>query len=103
MQLRMFKCRNVEVSKRVNKTRNLYLRPPYTLSIPATISNAHDDTATANEKVLTLHRITFIHFAEMKIGVFDSGYGGLTVLKDIIEQLPQYDYIYLLRDRKSVV
>jgi glutamate racemase len=29
------------------------------------------------------------------IGVFDSGYGGLTVLKDIIHQLPQYDYIYL--------
>ena len=51
--------------------------------------------ATANEKVLTLHRITFIHFAEMKIGVFDSGYGGLTVLKDIIERLPQYDYVYL--------
>lgn len=31
----------------------------------------------------------------MKIGVFDSGYGGLTVLKDFLEQLPQYDYIYL--------
>lgn len=29
------------------------------------------------------------------IGVFDSGYGGLTVLKKIIHQLPQYDYIYL--------
>ena len=29
------------------------------------------------------------------IGVFDSGYGGLTVLKDIKKQLPQYDYIYL--------
>ncbi len=29
------------------------------------------------------------------IGVFDSGYGGLTVLKDIIQQLPQYDYLYL--------
>ena len=29
------------------------------------------------------------------IGVFDSGYGGLTVLKQIIHQLPQYDYIYL--------
>jgi glutamate racemase len=29
------------------------------------------------------------------IGVFDSGYGGLTVLKEIVEQLPQYDYIYL--------
>lgn len=29
------------------------------------------------------------------IGVFDSGYGGLTVLKEIIKELPQYDYIYL--------
>lgn len=29
------------------------------------------------------------------IGVFDSGYGGLTVLKEIVDQLPQYDYIYL--------
>lgn len=29
------------------------------------------------------------------IGVFDSGYGGLTVLKEIVKQLPAYDYIYL--------
>ncbi len=29
------------------------------------------------------------------IGVFDSGYGGLTVLKDIIAKLPEYDYLYL--------
>lgn len=29
------------------------------------------------------------------IGVFDSGYGGLTILKSIIQKLPQYDYIYL--------
>ncbi len=29
------------------------------------------------------------------IGVFDSGYGGLTVLKDIAARLPQYDYLYL--------
>lgn len=29
------------------------------------------------------------------IGVFDSGYGGLTVLKEISKTLPQYDYIYL--------
>lgn len=31
----------------------------------------------------------------MKIGVFDSGYGGLTILEEIRERLPQYDYIYL--------
>ncbi len=29
------------------------------------------------------------------IGVFDSGYGGLTVLKEIVARLPQYDYLYL--------
>lgn len=30
-----------------------------------------------------------------KIGVFDSGYGGLTILKEIRKALPEYDYIYL--------
>ncbi len=29
------------------------------------------------------------------IGVFDSGYGGLTILKEIIRLLPQYNYVYL--------
>lgn len=29
------------------------------------------------------------------IGVFDSGYGGLTILDAISNELPQYDYIYL--------
>lgn len=29
------------------------------------------------------------------IGIFDSGYGGLTVFKEIAQKLPQYDYIYL--------
>lgn len=29
------------------------------------------------------------------IGVFDSGYGGLTVLKEMREKLPDYDFLYL--------
>ena len=29
------------------------------------------------------------------IGVFDSGYGGLTILREIASTLPQYDYLYL--------
>jgi glutamate racemase len=29
------------------------------------------------------------------IGVFDSGYGGLTILKELVNTLPQYDYLYL--------
>ena len=29
------------------------------------------------------------------IGIFDSGYGGLTVLREIRRLMPQYDYLYL--------
>lgn len=29
------------------------------------------------------------------IGIFDSGYGGLTVFREIGKRLPQYDYVYL--------
>ena len=28
------------------------------------------------------------------IGVFDSGYGGLTILRRIRQVLPKYDYIF---------
>ena len=31
----------------------------------------------------------------MRIGIFDSGYGGLTILEQIRKQLPEYDYLYL--------
>ena len=30
-----------------------------------------------------------------KIGIFDSGYGGLTILEAIRKELPEYDYLYL--------
>jgi glutamate racemase len=29
------------------------------------------------------------------IGIFDSGYGGLTILSDLKKRLPDYDYLYL--------
>ena len=29
------------------------------------------------------------------IGIFDSGIGGLTVMKEIVGELPEYDYLYL--------
>jgi glutamate racemase len=29
------------------------------------------------------------------IGVFDSGYGGLTILKEFIHDMPEYDFVYL--------
>ncbi|WP_228099060.1 glutamate racemase [Pedobacter sp. MC2016-24] len=32
---------------------------------------------------------------QQSIGVFDSGYGGLTVFKSIVNKLPDYNYIYL--------
>ncbi|MEE1885194.1 glutamate racemase [Pedobacter flavus] len=32
---------------------------------------------------------------KLKIGVFDSGVGGLTVFKEIVAKLPDYDYLYL--------
>ncbi len=35
------------------------------------------------------------------IGIFDSGYGGLTVLKEIMAKLPQYDYTYLGDNARS--
>src|SRR5579859_3847056 len=31
----------------------------------------------------------------MKIGIFDSGLGGLVIAKSIIKRLPAYDYVYL--------
>ena len=35
------------------------------------------------------------------IGVFDSGYGGLTILSEIRKRLPQYDYLYLGDNARS--
>lgn len=37
----------------------------------------------------------FIRMTKGPIGVFDSGYGGLTVLKEIEKVLPGYDYLYM--------
>ncbi len=50
---------------------------------------------------VSVHFFVNLFFLVMKfsecgpIGVFDSGYGGLTVLRDFQRVLPQYDYIYL--------
>jgi len=30
-----------------------------------------------------------------KIGIFDSGFGGITILREIVKKIPQYSYIYL--------
>ena len=39
--------------------------------------------------------------ARNPIGVFDSGYGGLTVLKEVVKMLPGYDYLYLGDNARS--
>jgi len=35
------------------------------------------------------------------IGIFDSGYGGLTVLRELVKNLPSYDYLYLGDNARS--
>lgn len=35
------------------------------------------------------------------IGIFDSGYGGLTVLKKIVDKLPDHDFLYLGDNARS--
>jgi glutamate racemase len=42
-----------------------------------------------------LKRAFFLVFMKGPIGVFDSGYGGLTVLSSIREELGSYDFLYL--------
>lgn len=32
---------------------------------------------------------------KFSIGIFDSGFGGIQILKHIVKELPEYDYIYL--------
>lgn len=49
-------------------------------------------------QALRKRRIPHLRLPEhnsMKIGVFDSGYGGLTILGKIRQVLPEYDYLYL--------
>ena len=35
------------------------------------------------------------------IGVFDSGYGGLTILRELVDHLPEYNYLYLGDNARS--
>ncbi len=55
--------------------------------------------STQKRRVLCIFVTTLIIITNLKtyspIGVFDSGYGGLTVLKELVHTLPQYDYLYL--------
>jgi len=35
-----------------------------------------------------------LKLTDMKIGIFDSGLGGLTIMAQLLKKLPQYDYVY---------
>jgi glutamate racemase len=43
----------------------------------------------------TCYMQLFATMFPMKIGVFDSGVGGLSILREILKVLPQYSYLYL--------
>ena len=43
----------------------------------------------------SLNNLTQLPEAPGPIGVFDSGYGGLTILRQIQKFMPRYDYLYL--------
>lgn len=58
----------------------------------ASIANHQPTHLTSNFKRQTLNS---------PIGVFDSGYGGLTVLRSLVNALPQYDYLYLGDNARS--
>jgi len=45
--------------------------------------------------------IVVLNVTMSPIGVFDSGYGGLTVLRQLVNRLPQYDYLYLGDNARS--
>ena len=39
--------------------------------------------------------VSGVHDSEAPIGIFDSGFGGLTVARAVIDQLPYEDIVYL--------
>lgn len=42
-----------------------------------------------------IHNAFSISMDKGPIGIFDSGFGGLTVFREICKELPSYDYVYL--------
>ncbi len=54
---------------------------------------SHGNSTIAPDSSCNFFLLTF--FSQPVIGVFDSGYGGLTILKDFLKELPEYDYMYL--------
>ncbi|MEO1262334.1 MAG: glutamate racemase [Bacteroidota bacterium] len=47
-----------------------------------------------NNQLLTINNLS-------PIGIFDSGYGGLTILRDIVRELPEHDFLYFGDNARS--
>lgn len=65
------------------------------LFIPLIRSADRRVTAAGNESMKQHPDIPATSSFNAPIGVFDSGYGGLTILSELRRRLPQYDYLYL--------
>ena len=76
-----------------------------TKTVTSTQLNWHTDLMKASEISAATHKPIFAFtlnlwtnkiqmIGKSPIGVFDSGYGGLTILSDIQKRLPQYDFLY---------
>jgi len=61
------------------------------------MSNKNIETNTLfNFPQFTPHEMGVVKSSSsFPIGIFDSGYGGLTILEEIRKKMPEYDYIYL--------
>ncbi len=67
-----------------------------------TIFNPLRDKKTIFDKVVFLFSPgSLMNKDKGPIGVFDSGYGGLTILREIVRQLPEYNYLYLGDNARS--
>ncbi len=59
-------------------------------------------TCLSEAEIYSLHLFSLMHVSTQAlghcifmIGFFDSGFGGLTALRRVVEALPHFDYLYL--------
>jgi len=50
---------------------------------------------------IRVFHVKYFPLSAKPFGIFDSGYGGLTIMKDIVARLPGYDYLYLGDNARS--
>ena len=64
----------------------------FTLGVAVTCDTEH---LTFDQSVFCQVSIVRCHMSIVMIGIFDSGFGGLTIFKHIARTLPAYDFLYL--------